>query len=175
MVIGRPNSIGSDTRRTVSWKVEKRPNSGKNCFGSPARDAGHRRVPAPPHMMSWTMRSVISSALLGVGPIDAECGRIVNLHHRTLHHQACAIRSVPGYHQLELRWSSRTGSAASRSRALSVRTHANRSSGRPRRVHVTTQSPVHRPKPLVLSPSAVRRRVGHRATPARISLHRRFC
>ena len=56
MTIGRPNTAGSDTRSIVSWKVERAPNSGRNCFGRPSRDAGHSRVPAPPHMMSGMMR-----------------------------------------------------------------------------------------------------------------------
>jgi len=52
MIIGRPNMAGSPTRRTVSWNVEYRLNSGRNCFGLPSREAGQRRVPAPPHMIN---------------------------------------------------------------------------------------------------------------------------
>ena len=59
MTIGRSNTCGSDTRRSVSWKVERSPNSGRNCFGQPSRDAGHSRVPDPPHItrgiMRWTL------------------------------------------------------------------------------------------------------------------------
>ena len=57
MTIGRPNTAASDTRSIVSWKVERDPSSGRNCFGRPSREDGHSRVPAPPHMTSGTMRS----------------------------------------------------------------------------------------------------------------------
>jgi hypothetical protein len=53
MTIGRPN--GCDTRRIVSWNVDSGPNSGRNCLGRPSRDAGHSRVPAPPHMIKGTI------------------------------------------------------------------------------------------------------------------------
>ena len=49
--IGRANKAGSATLRTVSWKVDSVPNSGRNCLGRFSRDAGHSRVPAPPHMI----------------------------------------------------------------------------------------------------------------------------
>ena len=49
-VIGRANKAGSATLRTVSWKVDSVPNSGRNCFGRFLR-APHSRVPAPPHMI----------------------------------------------------------------------------------------------------------------------------
>jgi len=52
MTIGRSNSSASDTRRIVFWNVERIPNNGKNCFGRTSREAGHSRVPAPPHMIS---------------------------------------------------------------------------------------------------------------------------
>jgi hypothetical protein len=55
MTIGRWNSVASETRSNVSWNVERGPNSGRNCFGRTSRDAGHSRVPAPPHMISGTM------------------------------------------------------------------------------------------------------------------------
>jgi hypothetical protein len=35
----------------VSWKVDSAPNSGRNCLGRFSREAGHSRVPAPPHMI----------------------------------------------------------------------------------------------------------------------------
>ena len=50
MTIGRANSDGSATRRSVCWKVERSPISGTNCFGMLSRETGHRRVPAPPHI-----------------------------------------------------------------------------------------------------------------------------
>src|SRR5215217_3690308 len=66
MTMGRSNSVGSDTRMIVFWNVERAPNSGKNCFGCTSRDAGHSRVPAPPHMMSGTiLPSIDASTLCG--------------------------------------------------------------------------------------------------------------
>src|ERR1700743_2276317 len=59
MTTGRSNIAGSDTRRMVSWNVECGPTRPRNCFGRPSRDAGHNRVPAPPHMINGMMRSVI--------------------------------------------------------------------------------------------------------------------
>src|SRR6185312_7598378 len=61
MTIGRANSALSDTRTTVSWKVERAPNNGRNCFGRTSREAGHSRVPAPPHMIRGMIRLVINS------------------------------------------------------------------------------------------------------------------
>src|SRR4051794_16473858 len=61
--IGRSNSVGSDTRTSVFWKVERAPNNGKNCLGCTSREAGQSRVPAPPHMISGTIR-------LSIGPSD---------------------------------------------------------------------------------------------------------
>src|ERR1700744_2141154 len=60
MTIGRSNSVASDTRSSVAWKVERVPNSGKSCFGRTSREAGHSRVPAPPHMISGIIRLSIS-------------------------------------------------------------------------------------------------------------------
>ncbi|MGY3423994.1 hypothetical protein ACVWZW_004469 [Bradyrhizobium sp. F1.13.4] len=56
MTIGRSNSEASETRNSVSWKVERVPNSGRNCLGRTSREAGHSRVPAPPHMIRGIMR-----------------------------------------------------------------------------------------------------------------------
>ena len=64
MMIGRANSAGSETRMSVSWKVERAPNSGRNCFGRTSREAGHSRVPAPPHMIRGMIRSVIDAQIL---------------------------------------------------------------------------------------------------------------
>jgi hypothetical protein len=49
----------SETRVSVSWKVERAPNNGRNCFGRPSREAGHSRVPAPPHMIRGMIRLFI--------------------------------------------------------------------------------------------------------------------
>jgi len=70
-MIGRPNMPGSAMRRMVSWKVECRPNSGRNCFGRPSREAGHRRVPAPPHMIRGMMGRA-NSRPQKLAPADAK-------------------------------------------------------------------------------------------------------
>src|SRR5471032_355299 len=62
MTIGRSNSVASDTRRSVSWNVERTPNNGKNCLGWTSREAGQSRVPAPPHMISGTIRPSIGAS-----------------------------------------------------------------------------------------------------------------
>src|SRR5216683_3430868 len=59
MTIGRSNKTGSETRVSVSWNVERAPNSGRNCFGRTSREAGHSRVPAPPHMINGIIRRSI--------------------------------------------------------------------------------------------------------------------
>src|SRR5215813_328963 len=71
MTIGRSNSERSETRSSVSWKVERVPNSGKNCFGRTSREAGHNRVPAPPHMIRGIMRLSIVISNLEVIPIPS--------------------------------------------------------------------------------------------------------
>jgi hypothetical protein len=47
MTIGRSNKALSDTRNSVSWSLERAPNSGTNCLGEartkPARAASPRR------------------------------------------------------------------------------------------------------------------------------------
>jgi hypothetical protein len=45
---------------SVPWNVERAPNSGRNCFGRTSREAGHSRVPAPPHMMRGIIRLSIA-------------------------------------------------------------------------------------------------------------------
>src|SRR5579862_3777594 len=62
--MGRSNSAASDTRTRVSWKVERTPNSGRNCFGRTSRDSGHSRVPAPPHMIRGMIRLSIRASNL---------------------------------------------------------------------------------------------------------------
>ncbi len=39
-------------RLAVTWKFERSSSRGMNCFGMLSRDAGHSRVPEPPHMMT---------------------------------------------------------------------------------------------------------------------------
>ncbi len=39
-------------RSTVSWNSERAPSSGRNCLGRDGREAGHRRVPAPPQRIT---------------------------------------------------------------------------------------------------------------------------
>src|SRR4030095_98762 len=62
MTIGRSKSVGSETRSSVSWKVECVPNRRKNCLGWTSREAGHSRVPAPPHMINGTIRPPIGTS-----------------------------------------------------------------------------------------------------------------
>src|SRR5580700_10260864 len=64
MTIGRSNNAASETRNSVSWNVERGPNKERNCFGRPSRDAGHSRVPAPPHMISGMIRLSIETSNL---------------------------------------------------------------------------------------------------------------
>ncbi|MGY4350576.1 hypothetical protein ACVWXM_007069 [Bradyrhizobium sp. GM7.3] len=72
MTIGRSNSEASETRNSVSWKVERVPNSGRNCLGRTSREAGHSRVPAPPHMIRGIMRLSIVISNLEVVPIPGD-------------------------------------------------------------------------------------------------------
>src|ERR1700736_4454831 len=72
MTIGRWNSVASDTRSSVSWNVERGPNNGRNCLGRTSRDAGHSRVPAPPHMISGMIRSLIVVLILVVVAIPRD-------------------------------------------------------------------------------------------------------
>jgi hypothetical protein len=70
-MIGRPNRVGSVTLWTVSCNIECAPNKGKNCLGRPSREAGHSRVPAPPHM--------IRGMIVGANFVpSADCERIAD-------------------------------------------------------------------------------------------------
>src|SRR5437868_4184387 len=62
MTIGRSNSAASETRTSVSWNVERVPNSGRNCLGCTSREAGHSLVPAPPHMIRGIIRPFIGAS-----------------------------------------------------------------------------------------------------------------
>src|SRR5882672_7981229 len=72
MTTGRSNSAASDTRNSVSWKVERAPNKGRNCLGWTSREAGHSRVPAPPHMISGIIRVAIGASNLVVVAIPGD-------------------------------------------------------------------------------------------------------
>src|SRR5467141_1122067 len=94
MTIGRSNSSASDTRRIVFWNVERIPNNGKNCFGRTSREAGHSRVPAPPHMISGTIRLSIgaSNFVMVAIPGDKAANAILN---RCLGPKADVARQIP--------------------------------------------------------------------------------
>src|SRR6187397_1327972 len=62
MMTGRSNRSASETRNSVSWNVERAPNKDRNCLGCTSRDAGHSRVPAPPHMIRGIIRRVIGAS-----------------------------------------------------------------------------------------------------------------
>src|SRR5579864_5613345 len=70
--MGRSNSPASDTRESVFWNVERAPNSGRNCLGWTSREAGHSRVPAPPHMISGMIRLSIGASNLVVVAIPRD-------------------------------------------------------------------------------------------------------
>jgi hypothetical protein len=44
------------TRLAVAWKVDCSSNKGMNCFGMLSRDAGHSRVPEPPHIITGRIK-----------------------------------------------------------------------------------------------------------------------
>ncbi|GJD92734.1 hypothetical protein BHAOGJBA_6291 [Methylobacterium hispanicum] len=58
----RANRPGSATRWAVAWKVECSGSTSRaNCLGMLAREAGHSRVPEPPHRITgWTADDVDS-------------------------------------------------------------------------------------------------------------------
>src|ERR1700761_6254936 len=80
MEIGRSNSVASETRASVSWKVERAPNKDRNCLGRTSREAGHSRVPAPPHMTNGMIRlSIRTSKLVMIAiPRDKVVNPILN-------------------------------------------------------------------------------------------------
>src|SRR5262245_51001921 len=63
MTIGRANRSGSEMRASTCWKVDSGPTRETNCFGMLSRETGHRRVPAPPHMITGTIRAGIRGSL----------------------------------------------------------------------------------------------------------------
>src|SRR5258708_14582630 len=94
ITIGRSNSVLSDTRKSVSWNVERAPNNGRNCFGRTSREAGHSRVPAPPHMISGMIRLSIgaSGSVVAAIPSDKIANTIFN---RRLWLEADVAHQVP--------------------------------------------------------------------------------
>ena len=60
MTIGRSNSSRSAMRSSTCWKVERASTSATNCLGMLSRDTGHSRVPAPPHMITGTIKPDMS-------------------------------------------------------------------------------------------------------------------
>src|SRR3981081_4531662 len=80
MTTGRSNSVASETRRIVSWNVERAPNNGRNCLGWTSREAGHSRVPAPPHMIRGMIRLSIgaSNLVMFAIPRDKIANTILN-------------------------------------------------------------------------------------------------
>src|ERR1700750_917285 len=84
MMIGRSNKVASETRSNVSWNVECVPNKGRNCLGCTSRDAGHSRVPAPPHMISGIIRLFIeprislSSLVIPAIPLNELANTVFN-------------------------------------------------------------------------------------------------
>src|ERR1700736_5416118 len=72
MTTGRSNSAVSETRRIVSWNVERAPNRGRNCLGWTSREAGHSRVPAPPHMIRGIIRLSIGASNLVMAAIPRD-------------------------------------------------------------------------------------------------------
>src|SRR6266481_5688404 len=94
MTIGRSNKAGSETRVSVSWNVDRAPNNGRNCFGRTSREAGHSRVPAPPHMISGTIRLSIgaSNFVMVAIPGDKAANAILN---RCLGPKADVARQIP--------------------------------------------------------------------------------
>jgi hypothetical protein len=43
-------------RDTAAWNSVSEPPRARNCFGKPARDSGHKRVPPPPAMTTGCTR-----------------------------------------------------------------------------------------------------------------------
>ena len=74
MTVGLANTASSATRRTVAWKVEVAGStSGVNCFGMLSREAGHSRVPDPPHritgrIFSWSASAIAQSVAYREAP-----------------------------------------------------------------------------------------------------------
>ncbi|GJE53506.1 hypothetical protein GOFOIKOB_6588 [Methylobacterium tardum] len=56
------NTAASDTRASVAWNVERSASTSRaNCLGMLSREAGHSRVPVPPHRITgrtWLLQSL---------------------------------------------------------------------------------------------------------------------
>ncbi|GJD81694.1 hypothetical protein NBEOAGPD_4948 [Methylobacterium gregans] len=68
MTLALANRPGSATRRAVAWKVDCSGSTSRaNCLGMLSREAGHSRVPEPPHRITgWTEGEVRS----GIGSLS---------------------------------------------------------------------------------------------------------
>src|ERR1700688_1863834 len=96
MTPGRSNSAASDTLSSVSWKVERVPNNGKNCLGWTSREAGHSRVPAPPHMIRGMIRPFIdaSNSVVIAIPGHKRANAVLDRGLRPKTHVACQIVDI---------------------------------------------------------------------------------
>src|SRR3978361_1358390 len=105
MTTGRSNKAVSETRRIVSWKVERGPNNGRNCLGWTSREAGHSRVPAPPHMMRGIIRRFIgvSNPILVAIPGDKTAKSVsIDDCRRDITHLLEGLGDVAGLHRQHL-------------------------------------------------------------------------
>ena len=79
------------TRRAVSRIIDPRTQSGRSCFGRVERDAGQKRVPAPPaRMRTWASGVVIAGA--GAYAIGAQGPPPLNRRPRAPARAADALR-----------------------------------------------------------------------------------
>src|ERR1700760_4403884 len=107
-MIGRSNRSASETRSSVSWKVDRAPNNGRNCLGRTSREAGHSRVPLPPHMMRGIMRLSIGASDLvmtaiprdeiGNAILDGGLGPEADIAHQIADIGKC-FRHISGLHR----------------------------------------------------------------------------
>src|SRR6056297_1491755 len=69
---GAQSSPSPSSRRRVSCSSDRSPVRRNSCFGFPARDAGHSRVPEPPQRMTGMITpSVVLATLRGGYPLLA--------------------------------------------------------------------------------------------------------
>src|SRR3954447_17965535 len=96
MTTGRSNSVASETRNSVSWNVERAPDKDRNCLGCTSREAGHSRVPAPPHMIKGIIRRFIgvSNPVVVAIPGDKIAKAILDRGLRSEAHVAHEFRDV---------------------------------------------------------------------------------
>ncbi len=61
--VGRAKTAGSPSRAAVAWNDERSGSaSGMNCLGKLSREAGHSRVPDPPHRITGWIKQSLSNA-----------------------------------------------------------------------------------------------------------------